>query len=166
MSDMRPQTRMPRRGILTALGTALVLSAVAACTTPPPRLDYTPVPDDELKGQLEAVPGVEGVQLVVEDNVTNGHHYYATLTVAASTTWAESVTQVDQAVAVLWQGRPLTPHISVQFGPQATPTFLASSEQVFGTEQARELEAAYADRYGPRPGTGKPPATPLTVPSP
>lgn len=117
---------------------------------------YAPLPDDQLFAAIRALPSVTSSEVSFTDNITHGIQYRGTIYVDGS---VDPVRVLDQANAILWQGRPARLAIEVVSGTRTSGS-LAVTQRSLGLDLiGSQAEAAYEKRYGPRPGTGQPPAT-------
>jgi hypothetical protein len=137
--------------IAVLLGLLLAVSS-GGCTTDddgPVKPDYAPLADTELVRQIEAVPGVAGVDVKFRKSFTDGTGYYGTITVDED---ADAAAALDHTYAILRQGRfDVVITVSARQGRKVV------FSDAFGL--AAGVEPDLTDRYGPQPGDGKPPAS-------
>lgn len=135
----------------------VVTLAVAGCSLdnlPTPRATYRPVPDAQLYSRIMRIPGVVGAELRWTNGFDSPNGYGGTIDGERT---ANAAMILDRALAILWQGRP-----GADLG--AIEVISKGDLAVFPSEFGLKGQADYAARYGPQPGTGVPPATPLIKP--
>jgi len=141
---------MPK--ILLALA-LVVLSGCSLSNLPTPRATYRPVPDPALCARIAAIPGVTGVDLRWSNGFDNPNGYRGSIHIKAHT---DAVQVLDRALAILRQGHPAADLGGLEVAPDGS---FATSPLDVGLM----TQADYTARYGPQPGTGIPPPTPLRL---
>ncbi|MGN6721836.1 MAG: hypothetical protein ACTHJM_04415 [Marmoricola sp.] len=116
-----------------------------------PRASYAPVADVRLYARIATIPGVvrAGVRWSNSFDFPNG--YRGTVYVVRA---ADATTILDRSLAILRQGRPGADLGGIEVLPEGA---FATFPSMFGLE----TQADYTARYGPQPGSGTPPRTPL-----
>lgn len=135
----------------------LALFLLAGCSLnnmPTPRATYSPVSDVSLYRRVANIPGVTGVELRWTNGFDNPNGYGGTVYAGRD---SDDVAILDQVLAILRQGRPGADLDAIE-------VWRMGSYPVFPSEFGLKGQADYTARYGPQPGTGVPPATPLIKP--
>jgi hypothetical protein len=139
---------------MRAIFLTLVLGVLSGCflsSPPTPRATYRPVPDRQLYARIAKLPGVVGVHLNWKNGFENPNSYGGEIRSARG---ADKIEILDRALAILRQGRP-----GASFGGLEV---VPPDDFVLGPGHLGLLGPAdYTARYGPQPGTGVPPPTPL-----
>lgn len=139
------------------LSVLLLLLAVAGCSLgnlPTPRATYRPTPDAELYARIASLPGVTGVKIRWTNGFDFPNGYRGTIDARRGTNGASIL---DHALAILRQGRAGASLTGLEVAPEG-------EFAVFPSEFGLKGQADYTARYGPQPGAGLPPATPLIKP--
>ena len=132
----------------------LMLSVLGGCSLdnlPTPRATYAPVADATLYARIAAIPGVTAVDVRWTNGFDNPNGYRGTIDVRAN---ANEVQILDRALAILRQGRP-----SADLG--GLEVAREGAFVVFASDFGLWTQSDYTARYGPQPGSGLPPPTPL-----
>jgi hypothetical protein len=108
---------------------------------------YDPMPDEELYSEIEALDGVQQVDIRFVEGFARTNNYGGELTV---TDPDRALELLDRAIAILWQGRE---------GALADLLVLGPDRQLlhYTSDLGLRKPADYEERYGPQPGTGEPP---------
>lgn len=132
----------------------LIMIALTGCSLgnmPTPRATYAPVPDARLLERLALIPGVTHATLRWSNGFDNPNGYHGSIDAGRG---ADAAAILDRALALLRQGRPGADLGGIHVAP-------ASEFAVWPTDFGLWTQADYTARYGPQPGTGLPPSTPL-----
>lgn len=155
--------------LLIAVGmlSACVLGSGGQVARPSVTASYQPLPDEQLYAAIGALPGVHKVQLTFSDTFENGRAYRGSVFVTDPAMQpAAAQALLDRVNAILWQGKPETT-LAVEIRAEASPAtkLLATPDDLGLRPSTGSWNQAERDRYGPRPGTGTPPAQPSSAPS-
>lgn len=135
---------------------AIMFLALAGCSLsnlPTPRATYGPVPDERLYREIAKIPGVSRVELRWTNGFDRPNGYRGRVYTRRG---IDAVNVLDHALAILRQGRP-----GASFGGfEVVPD---SGFALGPSHVGLETQADYTARYGPQPGTGLPPPTPLRL---
>lgn len=131
----------------------IALMATAGCSSSPPSDDdspaYTPVPDPDLFAQVDQLAGVTGSAITFNDTFPeNG--YFGEVEIAPD---ADPQQVLDTVYAVLRQGAPDASIMVEGIQGNRVNTFDRLPGSGVGTP------VNLAERYGPQPGDGAPPAS-------
>jgi len=132
----------------------IVLLSLMGCSLanpPTPRATYRPISDEILRARIAALAGVTRVELRWSNGFDNANSYGGVVEVGRD---VEPIAVLDRVLAILRLGRPGADLGGVRV---ARPSALDVSATLVGLWS----QADYTARYGPQPGTGVPPPTPL-----
>lgn len=132
---------------------ALLSCVVCGCSSSPKavKAPYTPIPDSVLFARIATLPGVVRSDLTWVNRFGDSNSYGGQVRVRAG---VDGVHILDSILAILRQGRAGAFYGAVEI---LEPRQFAITPTDFGLWS----QADYTARYGPQPGTGVPPSTPL-----
>lgn len=131
----------------------LAFVVLAGCSHGPTasKPTYTPVPDAVLYARIAKINGVESSDLNWVNRFGQSNSYGGDIHVRAG---VDAAHVLDEALAILRMGRPGAFYTSVE-------VFQPGASAISPTDFGLWSQADYTQRYGPQPGTGLPPQTPL-----
>jgi len=139
-----------RRRLLLLAAAAWLVSGCSSGGSPA-RAAYVPVPDSVLYSRIAHLPGVTHADLGWTNKFGHPNAYGGVIDVRRG---VDPVHVLDEVLAILWTGRPGASLQGVIINPQG-------EDEVFTTTVGLGSPSALAARYGPQPGNGVPPPTPL-----
>lgn len=134
-----------------SLAALLVLGGCSLNDLPMPKATYAPISDAMLYQQIAEIPGVTDVDLHWTNGFDNPNGYSGDVYAREG---SDCLAILDRVLAILRRGHPGTSLAGVQVAVQGEFTVSPPDAGLWS-------ESDYQKRYGPQPGTGVPPDTPL-----
>jgi hypothetical protein len=132
----------------------LILTGLTGCSLdnlPTPRATYRPVIDAALYARIGQVPGVTDVRVRWTNGFDFPNGYRGIIAVRRG---GDAADVLDRVLAILRQGRAGAALDGIKVAATGTVG-------VFAEDFGLVTQADFTARYGPQPGTGVPPPTPL-----
>lgn len=129
----------------------LILGGCSLNNMPMAKATYAPISDAALYRQIAAIPGVTAVDLHWTNGFDNPNGYSGDVYARKA---SDGLSTLDRVLAILRQGHPGASLAGVQVAVQGEFTVSPPDVGLWS-------ESDYQGRYGPQPGTGVPPDTPL-----